>query len=302
MLGNKRSRKNYHKSRFVKRRVHFPKNAISCLKILVGIAVVTGMSSVFVFSHDLLTQCDFFRADKVIVQGAHRLSAKQVISQARIDTGINILSVNLATARKRLLAHSWISEANVRRELPNSIYIRICEQKPLAILDLGRKFIINSQGEIFKEWTTSDPGNFPIIKGLEFSDIQVSGKPHSVPFKAVMDVLQLGQKSESILPNRLIKRIQVDRETGLTLYTLDDRNAHKIKAVKIGYDDYVNKYTKLKDVLFYMKKKRGLSDCDSIDLNNPNRIVVVNPVRVESTTEDQKEVYDAKKRKYYRRS
>ena len=195
----------------------------------------------------------------------------------------------LALARKRLLANHWIGEAEVRRELPNRIYIRICEQKPLAILDLGRKFIINSQGEIFKEWVASDPDNLPIIGGLEFSDINVSGRPRSIPFEAVMDVLQLGQKSESILPNRLIRRIQVDREIGLTLYATDRVNANKIKAIKIGYNDYSNKYAKLKDVLFYLKNKSGLSDFYSIDLNNSNRIVV-NPAKVESTTGDHKEV------------
>lgn len=279
MLGSKRIRKNHYKSRFNKRRAQVIQSAIFCIKFLAGVGIVTGMSYVFIFCYDFLTQCDFFRAENVIVTGAHRLLPKQVITQARIDPGVNILSINLSLARKRLLAHPWIAEAEVRRELPNRIHIRICEQKPLAILDLGRKFIINSHGEIFKEWVASDPDNLPIISGLEFSDINVSGKPGSIPFKAVMDVLQLGQKSGSILPNRLIKRIQVDREIGLTLYTHDDVNANKIKAIKIGYNNYSNKYDKLKEVLFYLKRKRGFSDLDSIDLNNSNRIVV-NPVRI----------------------
>ena len=289
MLGNKRIRKNHYKGRFVKRRGHIIQSAIFCLKTITGIAIVVGMSYIFIFSHDFLTQCDFFRTEKVIVIGAHRLLPEQVINQAQIDLGINILSLNLSLARKRLLAHHWIGEAEVRRELPNRIYIRICEQKPLAILDLGRKFTINSQGEIFKEWVASDPDNLPIIGGLEFSDINVSGRPRSIPFEAVMDVLQLGQKSESILPNRLIRRIQVDREIGLTLYATDRVNANKIKAIKIGYNDYSNKYAKLKDVLFYLKNKSGLSDFYSIDLNNSNRIVV-NPAKVESTIGDHKEI------------
>ena len=289
MLAHKRIRKNHYKNRFVKRRAKIIQRAVFCLKIITGIAMVTGMSYIFIFSYDLVTQCGFFRAEKVIVTGADRLLAKQVTDQAQIDTGINILSVNLSMARKRLLANPWIAEAEVRRELPDRIYIRICEQKPLAILDLGRKFIINSQGEIFKEWATSDPDNLPIIGGLKFSDINVSGKPRSIPFTAVMNVLQLGQKPESILPNRLIKSIQVDREIGLTLYTLDDVNANKIKAIKIGYNDYSNKYAKLKDVLFYLKNKSRLSDFYSIDLNNSNRIVV-NPTGVESTAGDHKEV------------
>lgn len=289
MLGSKRIRKNHYKSRFSKRRSRVIRGLIFGIKFSVGVGLVTGMSYIFIFCYDFLTQCDFFRVEKVIVSGTHRLSPKQVITQAQLDPGVNILSINLSLARKRLLAHSWIADAEVRRELPNQIYIRIREQEPVAILDLGRKFIINSQGEIFKEWRVSDPDDLPIIRGLEFSDINVPGKPGSIPFKAVMDVLRLGQKSGSILPNKLIKRIQVDREIGLTLYIHDYINTNRIEAIKIGYNNYSEKYNKLREVLFYLKKKRGGADLDSIDLNNSNRIVV-NPAGVESTIRDQKEV------------
>jgi cell division protein FtsQ len=76
----------------------------------------------------------------------------------------------------------------------------------------------------------------------------------------------------------------VDREIGLTVYAFD-----RIKAIKIGYDDYTDKYAKLKNVLLFLKKGDGFSHLESIDLNNLNRIVV-NPIRIESPAEDHKEV------------
>jgi cell division protein FtsQ len=219
-----------------------------------------------------------------VVTGAERLSEKQVIKQAELNKGINILSVNLSIARKRLLAHSWIADAEVSRELPSSINIKIKEQKPFAILDLGRKFVINAKGEIFKEMDASDPVSLPIISGLEFADINVRGKPRSIPYKAVMDILELGQKPESIIPIKSINRIHVDREIGLTVYALDN-----IKAIKIGYDNFTDKYAKLKNVLLFLKKRDGFSHLESIDLNNLNRIVI-NPIRIDSSAEEHKEV------------
>jgi len=186
--------------------------------------------------------------------------------------------------RKRLLAHSWIAKAEVSRDLPSEIYIRIKEQKPLAILDLGRKFLINTSGEIFKEMALSDPDQLPIVSGLEFSDINLRDKPRSIPFKAVMNVLELGQKSNSVLPYKLIKRIQVDREMGLTIYAFE-----RIKLIKIGYNDYPNKYARLKNILTHLKKRRGFSHLESIDLNNLNRIVV-HPAKRESPDGGHKEV------------
>ena len=283
-MGRKQIRKNYYKNSTAKRRHKIIRRFTFCLKTTAVIAALVFVSFVFILSYDFLTQCDYFRAESLVVSGADKLSKEKVLQQARIKKGLNILSINLSMTRKRLLAHSWIAEAEVSREPPAGINISIKEHKPFAVLDLGRKFLIDSRGEIFKEMTASDPDNLPIISGLEFSDINVQGQPRSMPFNAVMKVLELGQKSESVLPYRLIKRIQVDREIGLSIYAFD-----RIKAIKIGYNNYSSKYAQLKKVLLYLQKRDGFSRLESIDLNNLDRIVV-NPMSVESPAGDHKEV------------
>jgi cell division protein FtsQ len=254
------------------------------VKTSVVIAALLLVSFVFIFSYDFLTQCDYFKAEKLVVTGMERLSEKQVLEQAQIKKGINIISLNLSMTRKRLLSHSWITEADVSRDLPTGISIRIKEHQPLAILDLGRKFLINTSGEIFKEMEASDPDQLPMISGLEFSDINTRDKPRSMPFNAVMNVLELGQKCKSVLPYKLIKKVQVDREMGLTIYAFD-----RIKEIRIGYHDYANKYDRLKNILVHLKKRRGFSHLESIDLNNLNRIVV-HPATMESPAQGHKEV------------
>ena len=284
MLGRKRLRKNYYKNSNARKRNKMLKRFVFGLKLMaVGTALVF-VSLLFVFSYDFLTQCDYFKAEELMVNGAHRLTQNQVLQQANITTGVNIFSVNLSKVRKRLLAHSWIEDAEVRRELPSGINIRVKEQKPLAVLDLGRKFIINTHGEIFKEMDKADHCNLPMISGLEFSDINVKGESRSIPFDSVMKILGLGQKPESVLPYSLIKKINVDREMGLTIYAFDH-----IREIKIGYNNYQDKYAMLKDVLFYLEKNGGFSRLESIDLNNLNRIVV-SPVKIESAARDHKEV------------
>lgn len=286
MSGHKRKRirKNYYKNSGARKRNKMSKRFVFGLKLTVVGTALVFVSLLFVFSYDFLTQCDYFKAQGLMVIGTHRLTQKQVLQQANITNGVNIFSVNLSNVRKRLLAHSWIENAEVRRELPSGINIRIKEQKPLAVLDLGRKFIINTHGEIFKEMDKADHCNLPMISGLEFSDINVKGELRSIPFDAVMKILRLGQKPESVLPYSLIKIIHVDREMGLTIYAFDH-----IREIKIGYDNYPDKYAMLKDVLFYLKKNGGFSRLESIDLNNLNRIVV-NPAKMKSVVKGHKEV------------
>lgn len=284
MSGRKRIRKNYYKNSGAGKRNKMLKRFVFGLKLTVVGTALVFVSLLFVFSYDFLTQCEYFKAKGLMVIGTHRLTQNQVLKQANITNGVNIFSVNLSKVRRRLLAHSWIEDAEVRRELPSGINIRIKEQKPLAVLDLGRKFIINSHGEVFKEMDKADHCNLPMISGLEFSDINVKGELRSIPFDAVMKILGLGQKPESVLPYSLIKKIHVDREMGLTIYAFDH-----IREIKIGYNNYPDKYAMLKDVLFYLKKNGGFSRLESIDLNNLNRIVV-NPAKIESATKGRKEV------------
>ena len=249
-------------------------------------AAVAAVSAFFILVHDILTQCDYFKISRLTIEGAQRLSEKEIAQQARVGKGVNILAVNLSLVRKRLLAHPWIAEAGVSREIPSGLSIRIKEHTPLAVVDVGQKFLINHSGKIFKAWDASDPADLPVVGGLNVLDLPpVYGqtdpsegeiaRERTAPFKAVMKVLRLGRQQGSILPNRSIRQIRVDRQIGLTLYAFD-----RIKTINLGYDDYDGKYHMLANLFSYLKHQQSVSDFDRIDLNNLNRVVVT-PLRRE---------------------
>ena len=292
MFGRKKTRKNYRKGAKKKRFLAFLRPLITGFYIIAGVAGLVITSGLFIFVHDVITQSDYFRAHSLRIEGGQRLTSEQIAEVAQLDKGMNVLAVNLAIARKRLLDHPWIEEAEVRREIPSALHISIREHKPLAVIDLGRKYIINENGTVFKEWTKSDPGNLPLVSGLELSDIRnhdsaaVTGMRRSErvsnpsqtedllnsPFEAVMQVLKLGKQTRSVISNRNIKKIRVDREIGITLEAFK-----QMKTIVLGYNNYPLKYNMLKNILRYRKQRRSFPDFNRIDLNNVNRIVV-NPV------------------------
>jgi cell division protein FtsQ len=269
LLVHKKTRKNFYKNSAARRRTKRIQHVLSLMKIIGGLSLVAVMSFAFIFGYDLFTQSVYFKAVRLNVQGCKTLDEKAVLAQAKLSPGLNIFSVNLSTTRKRLLAHPWISEAEVSREIPSGINLRIKEHEPLAIIDINRKFLLNNQGELFKEWEVTDPVNLPVVDGLAFSDLNIGAKPYSQPFNAVMTVLRLGQNKGSILTNKEIRRIEVDKDIGLTIYANGS-----LGALKLGYDDYPSKYKRLQEVLFYLKKNQNIPILNSIDMNNPNRIVV----------------------------
>lgn len=288
-LGQQR-RKNYRRRTTAKRGFRWLGRLAFGIKLAVGITAVAAMTAGFILIHDILTQCDYFKAQTLAIEGMQRLTSAQVARQAQVHAGVNILAVNLSLARKRLLAHPWVADAEVIREIPNGLRIRLKEHRPLAVIDIGEKFLINQHGEIFKEWNPSDPQQLPVISGLDVSDLKLYAVPlppphpgeagSTIPFNAVMQVLQLGDQPGSALPNRVIKYIRVDRQMGLSLYAFD-----QLKMINLGYNDYAGKYQMLKSLFAYLMHQNHISDFDRLDLNNMNRIVL-NPKAPESGPKD----------------
>lgn len=310
MLGRKPKTKNFYRKSNSKKRRPSVKLSGTFLKMVTIGALVISMSLGFVLIHDLIIQSDYFRAKNLIVTGTRRLSADQILEQSDIRLGSNILAVNLSVSRKRLLAHPWIAQAAVMREIPDKIRISIKEHAPLAVVDLGRKFLISDKSVLFKEREVSDPENLPLVHGLRYSDIKISGEltrfgneksnPPKVtgtglavyrqtemnPLDAVMEILHLGLNNGSVLPNGRIKQIRVDKDIGLTLYPADT-----VREIRLGYREYSNKYAVLRKVFKYIKNEKinHFADFDSIDLNNLNRVVLV-PVKTAKPAKDRKEV------------
>ncbi len=247
------------------------------------LSALTLTSLLLVFVHDLLTQCDYFRGSRITVTGTARLDAGKVLAQSGVHPGVNILSVNLQLARRKLLAHPWIADARVSRELPDGIHIQIQEQQPLAILDVGRKFLLNDAGEIYKAWEPDDPADLPLISGLALSDVSVGDAPRSLPFAAVMEILQIQGTAGAPRPGALIRQIRVDREIGLTLLA-DGR----VQSVCLGYSDYRAKYHRLEQVLSQLPAAADLGEIDMIDLKNLDR-VVIRPLAPDTREEAEKE-------------
>lgn len=285
----KKPRKNYRKGTKKKRQFVFLRRLAIGFYVIAGAAGLIATSVLFIFVYDVITQCDYFNAKTLKIEGGHRLSQNQIIEAAQVKKGMNVLNVNLAMVRKRLLAQPWIAEAEIRRVIPDGLHIKVKEHIPLAIIDLGHKFLLNENGRIFKEWTDRDPANLPLVSGLAPADIRIHGNtvaqrpagagnsaqlghPHNDPFEAVMQVLRLGKQTRSILSNRNIRQIEVDREIGITLVAFK-----QMKTIVLGYQNYAHKFNMLKNILSYHKHRRSFPDFDRIDLNNVNRIVV-NPV------------------------
>ena len=246
--------------------------------------LIACMALFFIFIHDFITQCDYFRADTISVEGCERLTEKEILDTAKIKKGDNFISMNLKTIQKRLLAHPWIAKAEIVRTPQGIISIRVKEQKPLAVVDFGRRFLINTDGVIFKEAADSEVAGMPVMSGIDYSDWKTSETPSAPFLSSVLEILRAGSTPGGVLPNGSIKHILIDREMGLTLQ-IDG----PVRMVKLGYGDYEVKCSRLARILSYLATSKNIPFIEEMDLRNPDS-VVAKPGIVQDTEKDKKEV------------
>ena len=163
MFKRRKPRRNVRKGKTSRRRVRFFGRFWIGFKIVTGLGLLVAASTGFIFIHDVITQCDYFKARSIVIEGEQRITERQIAELAHVKEKMNLFAINLTAVRKRLLSHPWIAEAMVIREIPSRLIIRIKEHVPLAVVDLGRKFLINEKGEIFKIWTVADPACGPPV-------------------------------------------------------------------------------------------------------------------------------------------
>jgi cell division protein FtsQ len=262
-------RKNRFKKDTRKRRQKIRSRLAVGLKLFAVVALMMGFSALFMAGYAAVTRTDYFRADAIQVKGLSRLTQDEVLAQAGIRKGINLLALNLSLTRKRLLAHPWIAAAYVAREIPGTLRIEITEHHALAVLDLGRKFLINTHGRIFKEYNPDDPRGLPLVTGMAYWDISLGDDALSSAMEAVVEVLRISRTCNSAIAYSQIRQVHVDPELGVSLRVWEDQ-----RLIKLGFANFEDKYHRIGKLLPYLKHSPQWRGFESIDANNPDRIVV----------------------------
>jgi cell division protein FtsQ len=113
--------------------------------LLTGVSVlvlVLGMSWSVLAAHRFVTTHPYFGLRHVEVTGNSRISAGQVMEMSSLGLGQNMLTMDMAGIRSALLQNPWVSDASVKRVLPDRLLVGVTEREPsfLTTVDKGLHF------------------------------------------------------------------------------------------------------------------------------------------------------------------
>ncbi len=107
-----------------------------------------------------------FQLEDVIVEGRIRTDKAQILGLLDLKRGKPLLSVDLSEAKEKLEKISWIKSAQVKRQLPNTLFIRISEKEPVSLWhNKGKTYLMDRDGELVETKEAYKYKELPIITG-----------------------------------------------------------------------------------------------------------------------------------------
>lgn len=99
--------------------------------------------------------------ESVQLVGRERADRQAILNALGVKRGSPILSVDLDAAKARLETVPWIRSASIERLLPDTLYVRVVERKPLALWQHDGRFdLVDQDGNII---ANADIAAFPAL-------------------------------------------------------------------------------------------------------------------------------------------
>lgn len=214
----------------------------------------------------LLMASDQFRIDQISVSGGRHLSQQQIVALSDIRPGLNTFELDLDLIGRKLEENPWVRRAQVQRVFPREVKIGIEERSPVAIINLGLLYYLDSKGEVFKLLDGADQLDFPVLTGFDAQRIAQHEPQVATELTQVVALIaDLAQRREFGLDQ--ISEIHREPSGSLSLFTLNGG----VK-VRLGRNDYRHKLDRLERI--YAELKPRLPILDYIDLNVDEKVIV----------------------------
>ena len=195
-------------------RAIFTGAALLLLKVVFLAGVVAGTSAAGYFGYRQLLTSDHFTVKVIRVEGNQRASGPEVHKLIKDVLGRQMFTLELAKLQEAAAGHAWVHKAEMRRELPATLVVKVTEHEPRALLLLGHLYLVNGEGEVFKRATTEETEGLPVVTGIKRLDYMNAPKAQAPLLKRALDALAL-YREEQRPP---LSEVNVGEQGQVTLY------------------------------------------------------------------------------------
>ena len=186
--------------------------------LLLLVPLCAGMIVLFVFSMEWK---DSLKIQRVLVDGAKSISAKEIFSLAAVPLKSSLFAIDLFEVQSRVMAQPFMKSVRVCRQFPDVLRIDVVEREPIASLNAGQLHYIDEEGVPLPSSTSQRKFDLPLISGI--SGIQNVQLGKAISSKEIFDAIEICQAAQSIDTTvyRLISEINMNNGNDIILYSSD---------------------------------------------------------------------------------
>jgi hypothetical protein len=147
----------------------------------------------------------YFAVRDIVITGNATVTKSEVEDRLDVVTGDNILLINTAAARRRIMENLYIDSVTFERTLPDKLTVTIRERRLIAYVEHtpGSFLFIDESGRVLEVRTFfTDP--LPLVTGLSFSSFQL-GERLDVPNRAAFGIVT--QYAQALQRQGLIRNV-----------------------------------------------------------------------------------------------
>jgi len=207
----------------------------------------------------------YFAVETIEVQGIQMLSQKELLEEAGLFPGMNLLQVRPSLISSRLLSNPWVEEVTVQRGLPGYVLVLVQEREPVVLVPNGSSFLcLDREARVLDTWTVAKV-SLPFLTGFR---VPARTFPGQVLEDTTLRLVLAALASLSKSTLGMISEVHLDNESSITVYTLNGVPVYLGQA----FDSLPEKFQVLDSILKDIRDKD--TEVEYVDLHLPHRPVV----------------------------
>jgi cell division protein FtsQ len=168
-------------------------------------------------AHDYATTSPRFEVRALVYEPTAHVSDGRLRELMALQPGTNILALDLDDLAERVARDPWVARAEVIRELPDTVIVRVEEHEPVAVLLAGAFYLLDGDGKPFKRLERSERQQLPIVTGVGFQMLTQDPQESAARIERALDVIAAYQAKH----RPRLSEVHVGQAGDVTLYTAE---------------------------------------------------------------------------------
>lgn len=220
-----------------------------------------------------------FALTQIVVDGDGVLTPAQIVGLAGVNVGENLFRLDLDQARRNLELAPLIRRVEVRRLLPNRLFIRVNERVAVAQLGVNVRglsdpvFLVDREGVVMKPLKLADGSvvtpqmtrAVPVLTGAALADAQLG---RAVGSEQVYRALELLDKFDQSAASAMLDIRQIDLSRPRELVVLTRQGT----TVRLDVAEFPKQLRRLCMILTWAQQRQRTAQ--SVDLTVPRGVPV----------------------------